>query len=68
MIRRIRILILRWRCFWCSCAIEIDRAQIAVHTPSLERNTRRLARLEFELDMLYAPRSIITQAINRHRA
>ena len=67
MIRVLRIWLLRWRCFWCEIALDIDRTQIALHTPSLERNKKRLARLEFELDQLYAPQSIIMQALDRSR-
>lgn len=63
--KTLRILKLRWQLYWCQIALEIDEAQIALHLPSLERNRKRLAHLEFKLDQAYAPQSLIMQAINR---
>ena len=65
MIRFFRILILRWRCWWTQIALDIDAAQIAIHIPSKERNLKHLSRLEFQLDQLYAPSSLIIKSLRR---
>lgn len=65
MKRAFKIITLRWQRFWLAIAVEIDEEAIRAHQPSLERNRKRLAHLEFELDQLYAPQSLIMQAINR---
>lgn len=65
MIRFLKILALRWRCWWLEVAIEIDNAGIDAHSGSLKRNLNRLERLEFALDQLHAPQSLIMQALRR---
>ena len=65
MIRLAKIILLKWKRFWLCIAVEIDEQAIAAHAPSLERNRTRLAHLEFELDQLYRPESIIMQALRR---
>lgn len=67
MKRTLKILHLRWQRWWACLAVEIDEAQIATHLPSLERNRKRLQNIEFELDQLYMPQSIIMRAISRTR-
>lgn len=63
--KRLRILHLKWQRFWLCMAVEIDEAAVAQHQPSLERNRARLQHVEFELDKLYAPQSLIMEALRR---
>ena len=52
MIRLLRILALRWRCWWARIAVEIDEAAIYSHQRTIERNRSILAHLESKLDQL----------------
>lgn len=65
MTRTLRIISLRWQAWWVEFSLEIDEAQVAIHTPSLERNLKRLATLRAELDRLYSPASLISRALRR---
>lgn len=65
MKRALRIAALRWQRWWAALAVEIDEAQVALHAPSLERNRKRLQHIEFQLDQLYMPQSLIMQALRR---
>ena len=65
MIRWLRVLVLRYRRWWIHLSLEIDEAQVALHTPSLERNKERLRRIDAAIEAARSPSSIIQQAMRR---